>query len=228
MGMYHKICNGEFKCPKWMSSELKRFLRRLLDTNPMTRITIEEIMNDPWFKKGLKRVKFCEEDGKPQRRIQNSDMIGTSSSDEPSTEIEEGKEGEDKNKNSYLNAFDIISFSMGLDLSGLLNEGFNPLEDFERLVVEGSLEMVMEKVEEIAKKENMKLKKKKEWGVELKKGKLIMNMEINKVIDGFVVVEVRRKVGDIDMYKELLKNNMKPVILGQQPIEVLISSEVDP
>ncbi|XP_049410929.1 CBL-interacting serine/threonine-protein kinase 11-like [Solanum stenotomum] len=225
MGMYHKIINGEYKCPKWMSSELKRFLRRLLDTNPMTRITIEEIMNDPWFKKGLKRVKFCEEDGKPHRRIQNSDSIGQ---DEPSAEIEEVKEGDDKNKNSYLNAFDIISFSMGLDLSGLLNDGFNPLEDFERLVVEGSLEIVMEKVEEMAKKENMRLKKKKEWGIELKKGKLIMNMEIYKVIDGFVVVEVRRKVGDIDMYKEILKNNMKPVILGQQPMEVLISTEVDP
>lgn len=207
MGMYHKICNGEFKCPKWMSLELKRFLRRLLDTNPTTRITIEEMMNDPWFKKGLKRVKFCEKDGKPHRRIQNS---GASSFDEPSAE------GEDKKKNSYLNAFDIISFSMGLDLSGLLNEGFNPLEDFERLVVEESLEMVMEKVKEMAKKENMKMKEKKEWGIELKKGKLIMDMEVYKVIDGFVVVEVRRKAGDTDMYKQLLKNNMKPVILGQQ------------
>ncbi|XP_059297752.1 CBL-interacting serine/threonine-protein kinase 11-like [Lycium ferocissimum] len=225
MGMYHKICNGEFKCPKWMSSELKRFLHRLLDTNPMTRITIEEIINDPWFKKGLKRVKFCEEDGKPQRRIQDSDSMGPSTSN---TEIEEVKEGEDKNKNSYLNAFDIISFSLGLDLSGLLNDGCNPLEDFERLIVEGSLEIAMERVEEMAKKENIRLKKKKEWGVELKKGKLIMNMEINRVIDGFVVVEVRRKVGDIDMYKEILKNKMKPEILGQQPTEVLVSTEVNP
>lgn len=225
MGMYHKICNGEFKCPKWMSSELKRFLRRLLDINPMTRITIEEIMNDSWFKKGLKRVKFCEEDGKPQRRIQNSDSTRPSTSDEPREEIEEVKEGED-NKNSHLNAFDIISFSMGLDLSGLLNDGCNPLDDFERLIVEGSSEIVMERVEELTKTENIKLKKKKDWGVELKKGKLIMNMEIYKVIDGFVVVEVRRKVGDIDMYKELLKNKMKPVIL--QPTEVPVSIEVNP
>ncbi|MCD9641526.1 hypothetical protein HAX54_027739 [Datura stramonium] len=225
MGMYHKICNGEFKCPKWMSSELKRILRRLLDTNPMTRITIEEIMNDSWFKKGLKRVKFCEEEGKPQRRIQNSDSTGPSTSDEPSAEIEEVKEGED-NKNSYLNAFDIISFSLGLDLSGLLNDGCNPLDDFERLIVEGSSEIVMERVKEMTKTENIKLKKKKDWGVELKKGKLIMNMEIYKVIDGFVVVEVRRKVGDIDMYKELLKNKMKPIIL--QPTEVLVSIEVNP
>ncbi|KAM3376336.1 CBL-interacting serine/threonine-protein kinase 11 [Capsicum galapagoense] len=222
MGMYNKICNGEFKCPKWMSCELKRFIRRLLDINPMTRTTIEEIMNDPWFKKGLKRVKFCEEDGKPQKPIQNSDSTDASkASNDPSADIE------DKNKNSYLNAFDIISFSMGLDLSGMLNDGFNPLEDFERLIVKGSLEIIMERIEEVAKKVNIKLKKKKESGMELKKGKLIMNIEIYKVIDDLVVVEVRRKVGDIDMYKELLKNNMKSVILGQQPMEVLISKEVN-
>ncbi|KAF3635017.1 CBL-interacting serine/threonine-protein kinase 18 [Capsicum annuum] len=222
MGMYNKICNGEFKCPKWMSCELKRFIRRLLDINPMTRITIEEIMNDPWFKKGLKRVKFCEEDGKPQKPIQNLDSTDASkASNDPSADIE------DKNKNSYLNAFDIISFSMGLDLSGMLNDGFNPLEDFERLIVKGSLEIIMERIEEVAKKVNIKLKKKKESGMELKKGKLIMNIEIYKVIDDLVVVEVRRKVGDIDMYKELLKNNMKPVILGQQSMEVLISKEVN-
>ncbi|XP_016512883.2 CBL-interacting serine/threonine-protein kinase 11 [Nicotiana tabacum] len=219
MGMYQKICNGQFKCPKWMSSDLKRFLSRLLDTNPITRLTIEEIIKDPWFKKGLKRVKFCEEDGQPQRRIQNLNLTGPSSSDEPSKEIEEVREGEDKN--SYLNAFDIISFSLGLNLSGLLNDECNPLEDSERLIVEESDETVMERVEEMAKTENIRLKKKKERVMEMKKGKLIMNVEIYRVTDGFVVVEVLRKVGDIDMYKELWKNKIKPIMLGQEPAGVL-------
>ncbi|OIT02366.1 PREDICTED: CBL-interacting serine/threonine-protein kinase 11-like [Nicotiana attenuata] len=219
MGMYQKICNGQFKCPKWMSSDLKRFLSRLLDTNPMTRITIEEIIKDPWFKKGLKRVKFCEEDGQPQKRIQNLNLTSPSSSDEPSKEIEEVKEGEDKK--SYLNAFDIISFSLGLNLSGLLNNECNPLEDSERLIVQESDETVTERVEEMAKTENIRLKKKKERVMEMKKGKLIMNVEIYRVTDGFVVVEVRRKVGDIDMYKEIWKNKIKPIILGQEPAEVL-------
>ncbi|KAE8688793.1 CBL-interacting serine/threonine-protein kinase 11 [Hibiscus syriacus] len=47
MVMYNKIYKGEYCCPKWMSSDLKRFLSRLLDTNPDTRITIHEIFNDP-------------------------------------------------------------------------------------------------------------------------------------------------------------------------------------
>uniref|UniRef100_A0A803MW55 non-specific serine/threonine protein kinase n=1 Tax=Chenopodium quinoa TaxID=63459 RepID=A0A803MW55_CHEQI len=52
MAMYKKIYKGEFRCPKWMSNDLKRLLGRLLETNPKTRITIDEIIHDPWFKKG--------------------------------------------------------------------------------------------------------------------------------------------------------------------------------
>ncbi|KAL2509806.1 CBL-interacting serine/threonine-protein kinase 11 [Forsythia ovata] len=44
--------------PKWTSPELKRFLTRILDPNPNTRITIHEILNDPWFKKGYKEIKY--------------------------------------------------------------------------------------------------------------------------------------------------------------------------
>ncbi|KAK6121711.1 hypothetical protein DH2020_044545 [Rehmannia glutinosa] len=57
MSMYKKIYKGEFRCPKWMSPDLKRFLSRLLDTNPETRITINEIKGDPWFKKGYREIK---------------------------------------------------------------------------------------------------------------------------------------------------------------------------
>ncbi|KAJ6745124.1 CBL-INTERACTING SERINE/THREONINE-PROTEIN KINASE 14 [Salix purpurea] len=59
MAMYKKIYKGEFHCPKWMSTDLKRFLSRLLNTNPETRITIDEILKDPWFKRGKhKEVNF--------------------------------------------------------------------------------------------------------------------------------------------------------------------------
>ncbi|CAA6656945.1 unnamed protein product [Spirodela intermedia] len=46
-----KICRGEFRCPRWFSPELKRLIGRLLDTNPETRSTVEEIIRDPWFRK---------------------------------------------------------------------------------------------------------------------------------------------------------------------------------
>lgn len=57
MAMYRKIYKGQYRCPKWTSPDLKRLLSRLLDTNPETRITIDMIINDPWFKKGFKEEK---------------------------------------------------------------------------------------------------------------------------------------------------------------------------
>ncbi|KAM0061336.1 putative protein kinase CAMK-CAMKL-CHK1 family [Helianthus debilis subsp. tardiflorus] len=85
MVMYRKIFKGDFRVPKWTSPELKRFLSRLLDTNPNTRITVDEILNDPWFKIGYKGDEFSSHH----------------------FEIKDGDGG------GNLNAFDIISFSSG-------------------------------------------------------------------------------------------------------------------
>ncbi|XP_009793170.1 CBL-interacting serine/threonine-protein kinase 11-like [Nicotiana tabacum] len=192
MLMYKKIYKGEFKCPKWMSPDVKRILSRLLDTNPATRITIEEIIKDPWFRKGLKFIKFS---------------------------------GDEENKDSVisdcLNAFDLISFSQGLDISGLFKSN-NPVDDLERTVVEQSPESVIERVEELAKKENFRLRKKKEWGIEIKvqNGKLTMSVDIYRLTERFVIVEVKREAGNGDLYTDLWRNKLKPVILGQQIEEI--------
>uniref|UniRef100_A0A453APA0 non-specific serine/threonine protein kinase n=1 Tax=Aegilops tauschii subsp. strangulata TaxID=200361 RepID=A0A453APA0_AEGTS len=53
MNMYKKIGKAEFKCPSWFSSDIRRLLLRILDPNPSTRISIERIMEHPWFRKGL-------------------------------------------------------------------------------------------------------------------------------------------------------------------------------
>ncbi|KAL9227780.1 hypothetical protein vseg_003431 [Gypsophila vaccaria] len=102
MRLYRKILKGQFKCPKWMSNELKHFLRRLLDVNPDTRITIEGMINDPWFKKDYNDINFKFHDQNWVKR--------------------EGELNEEENLR-FLNAFDLISFSPGLNLSGLFKEG---------------------------------------------------------------------------------------------------------
>ncbi|KAJ6765426.1 CBL-INTERACTING SERINE/THREONINE-PROTEIN KINASE 14 [Salix purpurea] len=59
MAMYRKIYKGQYRFPKWTSPDLKSLLSQLLDTNPETRITIDMIINDPWFKKGFREEKNC-------------------------------------------------------------------------------------------------------------------------------------------------------------------------
>ncbi|KAG7609963.1 Protein kinase-like domain superfamily [Arabidopsis suecica] len=58
--LYKKISSADFSCPPWLSSGVKNLIVRILDPNPMTRITIPEILEDVWFKKDYKPAVFEE------------------------------------------------------------------------------------------------------------------------------------------------------------------------
>ncbi|EHA8591152.1 putative CBL-interacting protein kinase 2 [Cocos nucifera] len=47
MEMYRKIGKGEFKCPTWFSSDVRKLLYKIIDPNPITRISITKIMENP-------------------------------------------------------------------------------------------------------------------------------------------------------------------------------------
>ncbi|CAB4310645.1 unnamed protein product [Prunus armeniaca] len=67
-----------------------------------------------------------------------------------------------------LNAFDLISFSTGLDLSGLFNDhSYGSVEDSERFVLEKTMEKVVERVEAFAKVEKLRVRRKKAWGLDM-------------------------------------------------------------
>ncbi|XP_047955215.1 CBL-interacting serine/threonine-protein kinase 11-like [Salvia hispanica] len=188
MNMYKKIYKGEFRCPKWMSPDLKRFFSRLLDTNPESRISIEEMKLDPWFRKGYSEVK--------------SESIGLVR--------------EEERKLQNLNAFDIISFSRGLDLTGLFDGKFVASEDVDRLTAEEQPETVMERVEEVVKAESggLQLRKTKECGMELEgqNGDFVVSLDVYRLTDRLVVVEVKRKAGDATAFAGLWNDKIRPVI----------------
>ncbi|GMN42823.1 hypothetical protein TIFTF001_012027 [Ficus carica] len=62
MALYKKICRAEFACPPWFSPSAKKLIKRILDSNPLTRITISEILEDEWFKKGYQPPRFEKEE----------------------------------------------------------------------------------------------------------------------------------------------------------------------
>ncbi|KAL2509921.1 CBL-interacting serine/threonine-protein kinase 11 [Forsythia ovata] len=181
MVMYRKIYKGEFRCPKWTSPELKRFLTRILDPNPNTRITIHEILNDPWFKKGYKEIKYP---------IENE------------FEFKNFGQGEEKD---FLNAFDIISFSSGFDLSGLFSNNGNRI-DAEMLISKESPERITEKIELVAKEEGLTVAK-KGFGVRLQgqNGNFVMMVEISRLTEELVVMEVKSGGFGRDVWKEKFK-----------------------
>lgn len=201
MNMYRKIYKGEFRCPKWMSPDLKRFLSRLLDTNPNTRITINEIERDPWFEKGYTQLK-CHE---------NEDLRTTVAKEEQDRKLLD------------LNAFDIISFSSGLDLSGLFHNKHRPEEYVERLTAEDQPEKVIEKVVEVVNADTggVRLRRKKDCGLELEgqNGNYVVQLEVYRLTDNLVVVEVKKEAGDANMFSDLWKDKIRPLIERQtQPL----------
>uniref|UniRef100_A0A7N0TG68 non-specific serine/threonine protein kinase n=1 Tax=Kalanchoe fedtschenkoi TaxID=63787 RepID=A0A7N0TG68_KALFE len=185
MAMYKKIYKGDFRCPKWMSADLKRFLQRLLDTWPDSRITVDEILRDPWFKKGGGYEKTAAEA-----------MSFYNQEEEEDFECCYGclcEDGAKEEKHSELNAFDLISFSSGLDLSGLFD--ISTQSSAERFVSMESPEKIIEKVGEILKAEEntMRVRRRKELGIQLEKknGKFSVNVEVYRLSDNLVVVDVK-------------------------------------
>ncbi|KAG8365547.1 hypothetical protein BUALT_Bualt18G0116400 [Buddleja alternifolia] len=216
MAMDKKIYKGEFRCPRWFTPELIRLLTRLLDTNPETRITIPEIMNNKWFKKGFKHVKFYIEDDKlcSFNDYEHDDV--DSLSDHPLSELDSELETRRKITNlprpASLNAFDIISFSRGFDLSGLFEEG----EDGGSRFVSGApVSNIISKLEEIAKVVNFAVRK-KDCRVNLEgsrdgvKGPLTIAAEVFELTPSLSVVEVKKKGGDRGEYEEFCNSELKP------------------
>lgn len=189
MAMYRKIYKGEFRCPKWTSHGLKLLLTRLLDTNPETRITIAEIRNDPWFKKGYKEVK---------------------------SRLDDEFELKNRSDGKFLNAFHIISLSSGVNLSGLLKcLGGKDTVDVERFVSAVSPERITQRIEEVAKVEGMRVTGKNGAAVRVegKNGKFVLVTEINQLTEKVVIVEVKRNEIGVGPDREIWKQKFKPQLI---------------
>ncbi|KAK1326720.1 CBL-interacting serine/threonine-protein kinase 12 [Acorus calamus] len=237
MAMYRKIYKGEFRCPRWFSSDLTRLLTRLLDTNPETRITIPEIMENRWFKKGFRHVRFY---------IENDSFIHVPDSEEAGSAVQSESESEAESEPSSpvrrpsglglprpasLNAFDIISFSPGFDLSGLFEE----TGEEARFVSGEPVGKIISKLEEIAKVVSFTVRKKDcrvslEGSREGEKGPLTIAAEIFELTPSLVMVEVKKKAGDSGEYKEFCARDLKPglrnLMYGESTVSVATAAAI--
>lgn len=221
MVMYKKIYKGEFRSPRWFSPDLIRLLTKLLDTNPDKRITIPEIMENRWFRKGFKHIKFYIEDDKMcnVEDVDHTDDVGPCSDGhslsepepEPEPELETKRKLTSLPRPASLNAFDLISFSPGFDLSGLFEEG----GEGARFVSGAPVSKIITKLEEIAKVVSFTVRKKDcrvslEGSREGVKGPLTIATEIFELTPKLVVVEVKKKGGDKGEYEEFCNKELKP------------------
>ncbi|CAI0544821.1 unnamed protein product [Linum tenue] len=189
MQLYKKIFKADFSCPPWFSTSGKKLIKRILDPNPATRITIAEVIENEWFKKGYKPPVFEQADV-------SLDDVDSIFNDSARREV--GPVG--PVAPVTMNAFELISTSQGLNLSSLFEkQGLVKRET--RFASKSSANEIMTQIEAAAtplgfdvKKNNFKMKLQGEKTG--RKGHLSVATEIFEVAPSLYMVEVRKSGGD--------------------------------
>ncbi|KAG8062802.1 hypothetical protein GUJ93_ZPchr0003g17526 [Zizania palustris] len=174
--MCRKAHRREYSLPRWVSQPARRLVGRLLDPNPATRLAVAELASHPWFKRSLSL----------------DSQIGSLLGGEPERELA-------FQSPPALNAFDIISMSPGLDLSGLFGESKRCRE--KRFMTTASPEQTVERLGQAGTKLGYFMVSKK--GVERLplgglSGLVAMSMEMSEVSPSMMLVELRLEGGDSD------------------------------
>lgn len=218
--MYRKIGKADFKYPNWFASDVRRLLSKILDPNPKTRISIAKIMESSWFKKGLEKPIVPATDNKELAPLDADGVFGV---------CDNGDHVDLSKPCNNLNAFDIISFSSGFDLSGLFEDNKERKTEV-RFTSNKPASIIISKFEELCNRLGLKVKKKDgglfkiEGSKEGRKGRLGIDAEIFEITPVFHLVELKKSNGDTLEYQKLVKEKVRPSLKdivwnwqGEQP-----------
>lgn len=187
--MYRAIHRRAYDMPDSVSKPARNIIYRLLDPNPSTRLSIEELMKLSWFKKSLKKGSLKEEQFENQKECCNY--------------------------TSKMNAFDIISMSSGLNLSGLFETGLNKEL---RFTSSAQVVKIEEKVAKVGGELGYKVERRKSGALGLMKGSMIIVADILEVVQDLWMVELKAMDGKIvDLQEsqwEALKSGLGEIVLA--------------
>ncbi|KAK2649983.1 hypothetical protein Ddye_017472 [Dipteronia dyeriana] len=200
MALYRKICKAEFSCPSWFSIGAKKLIKRILDPNPLTRITIPEILEDGWFLKGYKPAQFDQEEGV---NLDDVDAVFNNSKEHLVTERKE--------KPVTMNAFELISRSQRFNLENLFEKETGFVKRETRFTSQCPANEIMSKIEEAAKPLGFNVRKgnykmKLQGDKSGRKGQLSVATEVFEVAPCLHMVEVRKTGGDTLEFHKFYKN----------------------
>ncbi|CAM8932897.1 unnamed protein product [Rhodiola kirilowii] len=170
--MYKKMYQRDYNLPTWISRPAKSIISQMLDPNPKTRLSIEDLTRFSWFKKSNHLH--------PELSLFKSDAAAKF----------------EKPRLISMNAFDIISMSSGLDLSGLFESVGTKAK---RFTTSFKAESIEERVSEIGVKLGFVVEKGKNGTIGLGKGRVVVMVEVSEVVtESLFVVEVKAVDGGDD------------------------------
>ncbi|KAL5704741.1 cAMP-dependent protein kinase [Ranunculus cassubicifolius] len=202
--LYSKIEKSEFSCPSWFPVGAKSLIHRMLDPNPQTRIRIEEIRDDEWFKKNYVPARVIEYEDV------NLDDVYAVFDDPEDQETNEQSMSEDMGP-LILSAFDLIILSQGLNLSSMFERGQDPVKHQTRFVSQKPSKVVMSTMEVVAQSMGFKThirnyKMRMEGLSEDKTAHLSVMLEVFEVAPSFFMVDVQKASGEAVEYHKFYKN----------------------
>ena len=216
--LYQKIFKGDVQVPIWLSPGAQNIIKRILDPNPTTRITMSMIKEDEWFKEGYNPAN--QDDDEEDVYIDDEAF----SIQEVSLEVDQGS----PKSPTLINAFQLIGMSSCLDLSGFF-EKEDVSERKIRFTSNHSPKDLTEKIEDIViemgfrvQKKNGKLKVIEDNNKGHRSlGSLSVAAEVFEIGPSLYVVELRKSYGDATLYRQLCKK-----LSNDLGTDKLVSSEV--
>ncbi|XP_009398325.2 CBL-interacting protein kinase 23 isoform X2 [Musa acuminata AAA Group] len=202
VSLYKKIFKADFSCPSWISASAKKLIQRILDPNPQTRITIPQVIENEWFKKGYQPPHF----ETPDVVLDDVDAIFDESGEGTNLVVERREE-----RPVLMNAFDLISTAQGLNLGTLFEKQMGLVKRETRFTSKLPADEILSRIEAAAKplgfdvkKQNYKLKLQGEKSG--RKGHLAITTEVFEVTPSFHVVELRKSRGDTFEFHKFYKS----------------------
>ncbi|KAJ0805540.1 putative protein kinase CAMK-CAMKL-CHK1 family [Helianthus annuus] len=211
--LYDKINKADFSCPSWFPVGAKSLIHRILDPNPETRICIEEIKNDEWFKKNYVPARLIEYEDV------NLDDVNAVFDDSEEERPDEQNPDEDTGPLS-LNAFDMIILSQGLNLASMFDRSQDSVKHVTRFVSQKPAKIVLSSMEVVSQsmgfKTHIRNYKMRVEGLSASKtSHFSVILEVFQVTSSFVLVDIEKAAGDSGEYLKFYKNfcnNLEDII----------------
>lgn len=217
----NQIFKGDAPIPKWLSQGAKNLIKRILDPNPQTRITMAEIKEDEWFKQDYTPASPDEEEDLESDDASSDDEVLTVHDAPIDTE-------RDPESPSLINAFQLIGMSSCLDLSGFF-ENEDVSERKIRFTSNLSPKELLERIENLAvqmgfqvQKKPGKLKVLLEHKGQKTQANLSIVAEVFEISTSLYVVELQKSSGDSTVYRQLCDRLSDE--LGVQQSQELLST----
>ncbi|KAL6959099.1 CBL-interacting serine/threonine-protein kinase 1 [Sarracenia purpurea var. burkii] len=226
--LYQKIFKGDAHIPKWLSPGAQNLIRRILDPNPASRITMAEIKTDDWFKQDY--IPANSDDEEETLHIDDDAFLRTRYEAPSEAKAEAEVEKKAESPPTLINAFQLIGMSSCLDLSGFF-EKEDVSERKIRFASNHSPKQLLQRIEDIVtqlgfrvQRKNGKLKVMQEQKSQKSRGSLSVAAEVFEINPSLYVVELRKSYGDSTVYRQLC--NKLSNDLGVSPSHGLMTMEV--